>query len=236
MNPKFQYLILTLANDHFKYDLALQLTWTNVSNELCPIFLKTMNKYRSYGLMTILALDIKVWPWPSTYLNNVSNEQLCQIILKSMHKCRSYGLMTIIWPSSVTLTFNLPEQIFQMALLLLKDNNCANFFFNPWINVQVMAWTSSIYHHFIIWPSSVTLTINLPEQMFQMALLLEDNCAKLFWNPCISVQVMASTYLDGCTIHMRTHIHRTEVVITKSHSPQARSTKILANALAPPFF
>ena len=34
-----------------------------------------------------------------------------------------------------------------------------------------MARTSSIYGHFIIWPSSVTLTFNLPEQMFKMALI-----------------------------------------------------------------
>ena len=29
----------------------------------------------------------------------------------------------IIWPSSVTLTFNLPKK-FQMTLLLLKNKNC----------------------------------------------------------------------------------------------------------------
>ena len=34
--------------------------------------------------------------------------------------------------------------------------------------------------HFIVWPSSVTLTFNLPEQMFQL-----NNCAKLFWTPII---------------------------------------------------
>ena len=38
-----------------------------------------------------------------------------------------------------------------------------------------MAQTSSIYDHLIILPSSVTLTFNLPEQMFQM-----NNSAKLF--------------------------------------------------------
>ena len=95
----------------------------------------------------------------------------------------------IIWPSSVTLTFNLSKQLFQIpvALLLLKDNNFAILFWNPCLNIQVMARTSSIYDHFIIWPSSVTLTFNLPEQMFQMALLLleDNNCAKLFCNPCI---------------------------------------------------
>ena len=71
----------------------------------------------------------------------------------------------IVWPSSVTLTFNLPKQKFQI-------NNCAKLFWNPCINVQVMALKSSIYYRSIIWPSSVTSTIKLPEQMFQMALQL----------------------------------------------------------------
>ena len=38
------------------------------------------------------------------------------------------------------------------------------------INVQVMARKSSFYDNFIIWHSSVTLTFNLPEQMFRIAL------------------------------------------------------------------
>ena len=65
----------------------------------------------------------------------------------------------IVWPSGVTLTFNLSEQMIQMK-------NCAKLFWNPCMHKEVMAWTSSIYHHFIISPSSVTLTINLSEQMF----------------------------------------------------------------------
>ena len=114
---------------------------------------------------------------------NVSNEQLCQIILKSMHKCRSYGLKKLnlwpfyhfFWPSSVTLTFNIPEHMFQMALLLLRENNCAKLFWNPCINVDihVIARTSSIYDHFIFWSSSVTLTFNLSKQVFRMSI-----CAK----------------------------------------------------------
>ena len=89
----------------------------------------------------------------------------------------------IIWPSSVSLTLNLPKQVFWMALQLLK-NTCAKLFLNPHINVEVMAPTNSIYDHFIICPSSVTLTFNLLKQRFQMALLLlkENTCAKLFWN------------------------------------------------------
>ena len=104
----------------------------------------------------------------------------------------------IIWSSSVTLTFNLQKQMFQMALLLLKENTCAKLFWNPCINVEFMALTSSIYDHFIIWSSSLTLTFNLPKQMFQMKLLLlkENTCTKLFWSPCTNEGVMArTTYL-----------------------------------------
>ena len=39
-------------------------------------------------------------------------------------------------------TFNLPEQMFQMAFLLLKENSCAKLFKDPCIYVQVMAWTN----------------------------------------------------------------------------------------------
>ena len=82
----------------------------------------------------------------------------------------------------VTLTFNLPEQMFQMALFPLEGNNCAKLFRNPCINVQVMARTSSIYDHFDLYLTPVTLTFNLPKKMFQMALfhLRGNNCAKLY--------------------------------------------------------
>ena len=109
--------------------------------------------------------------------------QVPWVLLKYKHKNKTSSIYDhfIIWPWSVTLTFNLPEQMFQMAFLLLKENNCAKLFWNPCINVQVMARTSSIYDHFIIWPSNLTLTFHLPEQMFQIALLLlkKNNCAKL---------------------------------------------------------
>ena len=69
-----------------------------------------------------------------------------------------------------------------------------------------MARSSSIYDHFIIWSSSVTLTINLHEQMFQMALLLlkENNCAKLFWNPCINILPCINVSLSCPNIYVIT--------------------------------
>ena len=105
----------------------------------------------------------------------------------------------IIGPSSVSWTFNLPKQVFQMALLLFIENTCAKLFWNPRINVEVMAPTSSIYGNFIVWLSSVTLTFNLPKQMFQTALLLskENTCSKLFWNPCINIGVIGRLRKSG---------------------------------------
>ena len=72
-----------------------------------------------------------------------------------------------IWSSSVTLVLNLSEQMFQMALLVVKANKSVKLFWNPCINVGVMARTSSFYDHFIICPSSVTLTFNQPEKYFK---------------------------------------------------------------------
>ena len=115
---------------------------------------------------------------------NVSNKQLCQIILKAclnVEVMARTGSIYDLWPSSVTLIFDLSKQMFQMALLLLKENNCVLLFWNPCIYVEIIARISSIYDHFIIWPSSMTLTFHLPDRKFQMELLLfkENNCAKI---------------------------------------------------------
>ena len=72
------------------------------------------------------------------------------------------------------------------------------------------------------------VTYNLPKEMFQMALLLlkGNNCAKLFRNPCIIVQVWDRTNPDGRTDARTMHIHQTKIVTTMSRLPQAGSTKI----------
>ena len=114
-----------------------------------------------------------------------------------MHNCRSNGPTSsiydhfIIWPSSVTLTFNRHEQTLQMALLLFKKKNCATLFWNPCINVEVMAQFMTILSvdlQVSPWPSTYV-------KKFQMVLLLlkESTCAKLFWNSCINVEAMAGT-------------------------------------------
>ena len=139
----------------FKCDLDLQPIWTNVSNGT-----STLKENNCAKLFWNPCINVEV-----------------------MARTTSIYDHFIIRPSSVTLTFNLPKQMFQMALLLLKEDTCTKLFWKPCINVEVMALTSSVHDYFISWPLSVTLTFNLPKQMFQMALLLkEHNYNKLFWN------------------------------------------------------
>ena len=111
-----------------------QQTFVNIYEWKISIYDIYNSQWPFYHLTFKCDLDIqRTW-------TNVSNEQLCQIILKSMRKCRSYGMTSsiynlfIIWPSSVTLTFNLHEQMPQTALLLLKRNNWIKLFWNPCIN------------------------------------------------------------------------------------------------------
>ena len=100
----------------------------------------------------------------------------------------------INWHSSVTLTLNLREQMFQTALLLLEDNNCAKVFWNPCINVPVMARASSIYTHFDLYLTPMILTFTLTDKKFKSHFSSSrTTTAKSFWNPCIKVQVMART-------------------------------------------
>ena len=120
--------------------------------------------------MTILSFDpdkFNLWPFYhltlkcdldlQTTCTIVSNgtatpqaEQLCHIILKSMHKCRSYGPDKLNWCDLQVRTW--PSTYLQNCISPLQENNCAKLYWNPCINVEVMARTSSIYDHFIIWP------------------------------------------------------------------------------------
>ena len=104
-------------------------------------------------------------------------------VMAQTSSIHAYGHLDL-YLTPVTLTFNLPQKMFQMTLLLLKGNNCVKFFWNPCINIQVMAWTSSIhvYDHFDLYLTPVTLTFNLTEKIVQMALLLleDNNCANYF--------------------------------------------------------
>ena len=153
-------MIFTLANVHF-------IVWPS---SVTLTFVLPEQVFQTFGWLVVLGLTA-LWDSISVCIGPLFQTKAVQIILKTMYKCRSYDPdklnldYFITWPSRVTLTqsFNLPKQMLQMALLLLKENNCAKLFWNPCINVQVMARTISIYNHLIIWPSGVTLTFNLPE-------------------------------------------------------------------------
>ena len=69
-----------------------------------------------------------------------------------------------LYLAPVTLTFNLPK-LFRMALLFLEDNNCPKLLWNPCINVQVMAQTSSIYDHLDLYLTPMTVAFNLPKNV-----------------------------------------------------------------------
>ena len=132
-----------------------------------------------------------------------------------------------LYLTPVTLTFNLPEKMFQMALLDLKGNICAKLFYNPCIIVQGMLQTSSIhvlvYDYFNVYLTPVTLTFNLPkivsndtspphgQQLCQIVLKSMHYCSS--YGPDKSGRT------HGALTHGRTHIHRTKIVTTMSRLP-----------------
>ena len=110
MNHKFQLIVFI----YFEIPcINVQvMTWTR------GFFLLIYKLF--YHLTFNCALDLQLtWKNVSKGTFTPQEEELCQIILKSMHKYWSYGPTSsvydhfIIWPSSVT--FNLSEQMFQMA-------------------------------------------------------------------------------------------------------------------------
>ena len=119
----------------------------------------------------------------------------------------------IAWPSSVTL--NLPERMFQM-------NKCAKLFWNPCINVDVMAWTSSI-----MTTASVTWPLTYLNKSFKWTTVPNyfEIHAKLLklWSRKIWMDRHRHAQ---CTHAQGTHIHRTKIVTTMSCSSQVGWTKI----------
>ena len=163
----------TYPNKCFKWHLYS----SRQGEQMCKIILQSMHKYRSYGpdnLWLFYHLTVKCDLDLQSTLPNVSNgtstsqgEHLCQIILKSMHKCRSYSPDKLnLWPFYY-LTFKSDHD------LQPTQTNVSNGPTTPrgehlcQINLKSMhKWTSYGPHKL-------------------------NTCAKLFWNPCINVEVMA---------------------------------------------
>ena len=104
--------------------------------------------------MTILTFIWPLWPWPSTYLikcfkwhfsfTRATTVQNYFEIHAYMYKLwpGQAQCMTILTFDSCDLYLQPTYKLFQTALLILKGNNCAKFFWNPCINVQVMVRTN----------------------------------------------------------------------------------------------
>ena len=121
-----------------------------------------------------------------------------------------------LYLTPLSLTFNLRKQMFYMALLLPKDNNCAKLIGNPCITVPVMFRTSSIhvYDHFDLYLTPVTLIFNLPKNVSNGTSPPQgQQLCQIVLNPYIIVQVRVRTNSDG------THTHQTKIVTTMSHLP-----------------
>ena len=122
-----------------------------------------------------------------------------------------------LYLTPVTLTFNLPDKMFQMALLLHEDNNCAKLFWNPCKNVQVMARTSSMYDHFdlwLLWPLPSTYLKNVSNSTSRPQ---EQQLCQIFlqsMHKCTSYGPDRSGRMHG-----HTHIHWTKIVTTMSRLP-----------------
>ena len=88
-----------------------------------------MQNYSEISYHLTFKCDLDLQPTQTNVSHGTTTpqgEHLSKIILRSMHKCRSKAQTSSIYDhfiislSSVTLTFNLPKQMFHLTLLLLK--------------------------------------------------------------------------------------------------------------------
>ena len=204
-----------------------------------------MHKCKSYGTD-----KLNIWPLWNLFdpcdldlqhiWKNISNgnspprgQQLCKIILKSMHKmyqlwpgqAQFMTILTFIWP-----LWPWPSNYLTNVLngtSSPQNNNCAKLFWNPCINVQVMARTSSIYYHFGLYLTPVTLTFNYLKKCFKR--LFSSSRATAVPN-CFEIHTLLYKLLSGqirtdARMHGRMHIHRTKIVTTMSRLPASRLDK-----------
>ena len=129
-----------------------------------------LNLWLFWHLFDLCDLDLQpTWKNVSNGTSTLQDNNCAKLFLKSMNKCTIYGPdKRIIWPfdfylTPVTLTFNLGEKMFRMALFLFESNKTAKLFSNQWVKCTIMLRTSSIhvYDHFDIYLTPVTLTLNL---------------------------------------------------------------------------
>ena len=159
--------------------------------------------------MTILTFIWPLWPWPSTYLNkcfkwHFASSRTTTVQNYFWNPCINEPVMartsSIIWPfwplfdpCDLDLQTTYKKSI-KLHFSSSRTTTVQNYFWNPCINAQVQVRTSLKYDHFNIWPLWPWPSTYLEKKIQIAVLLLEGyNCAKLFWNPCVNVQVMLQT-------------------------------------------
>ena len=120
------------------------------------------------------------------------------------------GIMvrTKIWPSSVTLTLCLPEQMFQMAHLHIMVNNCVKLFWNPSTIIEVMVLTFSGTHTHIDWTVIETTISRSPQASTTILRAVALIQMKYYWKqrktPLNHLDRWTNKHTDkemkGCTI------------------------------------
>ena len=127
-----------------------------------------------------------------------------------------------MWPWPLTLV--LLEQMFQIANLLIMENNCANLYRNPskivGVMVQTKNWLSGLA--FGLWPTRTNISNG--SSTCDGELLCHINLKSI--HNCRSYSPDKFAWIDEWT-HKRRHIPRTVLVTIMSHSPPAGLTNTM---------
>ena len=131
------------------------------------------------------------------------------------------------------LSFDL--QVWQMALLLVKENNCARLFWNPCINVE---WPGQAQFMTILsltfkcdldfqptWKKKVSNGTSPPQGQHLCKIILKS------MHKCRSYGLDKSRWMHSC-MNYCIHIHRTKIVTAMSGSPKAHLTKIITDLVS----
>ena len=166
-----------------------------------------LNLWPFWPLFDPYDLDLQaIWKHVSDGFLRPPGQQLCKIILKSMHKCTSYGRDKLnIWHfwhlfDHCDLDLQPTWKNVSDGTSPHKGNNCAKLSWNTCIIVQVLVRTKpdgrtdACTYTELNCNNYVSLTRKGAQQKcFKSHLLEDNNCANLFWNEIMNVQVMVTT-------------------------------------------
>ena len=212
------------------------------------------SKYSFWELMIIIVQDSFLSPrcpffqWFNVGKQPVAWKEYCveyrsKEIQESMGWCTGYCnvteiLLKMTWKKHTKRLseddMSCPRDLDLWSWPWVHLNKCFKWHIYSWWRtiVKIYNWNPSkivgVLVRTKLWPSRVTLTLGIPERMFQMAHLnvMENNWVKIFWNLSTTVEVTVRTNSDRRT-HRHMHIHQTVIVTTVSCSLQADLTIII---------